>query len=64
MSISFTLNGRPVRYDGDPERKLLAWLREDRGIDAVKDGCSGQGFCRACTVEIDGRAAPGLHHAP
>jgi selenium-dependent xanthine dehydrogenase len=54
--IEFTLDRRAIRYDGDPERKLLAWLREDQGITSVKDGCSAQGFCRACTVEIDGRA--------
>jgi aldehyde oxidoreductase len=55
-AIDFVLNGDPVRYDGDPDRTLLDWLREDRDITTPKDGCSGQGFCRACTVEIDGRA--------
>ncbi|HOX27142.1 MAG TPA: selenium-dependent xanthine dehydrogenase [Candidatus Krumholzibacteria bacterium] len=54
--IVFELDGRRVAYPGDPERTLLDWLREDAGVVAVKDGCSGQGFCRACTVEIDGRA--------
>jgi aldehyde oxidoreductase len=55
-AITFTLNGEAVRYDGDPERRLLAWLRDDRDLCAVKDGCSGQGYCRTCTVEIDGAA--------
>ncbi|MBE0567978.1 MAG: (2Fe-2S)-binding protein, partial [Krumholzibacteria bacterium] len=55
-TIAFTLNGQPVRYGGDPERPLLAWLREDRRLTAAKDGCSGQGYCRSCTVEIDGAA--------
>jgi len=55
-AIHFTLDDRPVTYDGDPGRKLLAWLRDERGITTAKDGCSGQGFCRSCTVEIDGRA--------
>ncbi|HPF70123.1 MAG TPA: selenium-dependent xanthine dehydrogenase [Candidatus Krumholzibacteria bacterium] len=54
--ITFTLNGHSVSYDGDLERSLLSWLREDRDLCAVKDGCSGQGFCRTCTVEIDGAA--------
>ncbi len=53
--IQFILDGRPIAYDGDPDRKLLPWLREDQDICSVKDGCSGQGFCRSCTVEIDGR---------
>ena len=54
--MEFTLNGEAVVYDGDPGRSLLSWLREDRGLTAAKDGCSGEGTCRACTVEIDGRA--------
>jgi len=54
--VAFTLDGQAVAYTGDPRRTLLDWLREERGITTVKDGCSGQGFCRACTVEIDGRA--------
>jgi len=55
IRIMLTLDGRTVRYEGDPERSLLSWLREDQDATWVKDGCSGQGFCRACTVEIDGR---------
>ena len=54
--ISFTLDGHAITYTGDPTRNLLSFLREDLGITSPKDGCSGQGFCRACTVEIDGRA--------
>ena len=53
--VAFTLDGRPIDYTGAPDRKLLDWLREERGIVSVKDGCSGQGFCRSCTVEIDGK---------
>ena len=54
-AITFTLDGERVTYQGDPDRKLLTWLREDLDITLVKDGCSGQGFCRSCTVDIDGR---------
>ena len=54
--LELILNGERVRYDGDRERTLLAWLRDDRALTAAKDGCSGEGFCRSCTVEIDGRA--------
>ncbi|MEZ4387325.1 MAG: selenium-dependent xanthine dehydrogenase [Candidatus Krumholzibacteriia bacterium] len=54
--IRFTLDGRATAYVGDPDRSLLSVLRDDLGITSPKDGCSGQGFCRACTVEIDGRA--------
>ncbi len=56
MTVAFTLNGEAVVYDGDPSRSLLSYLRDDRHLTAAKDGCSGEGTCRACTVEIDGRA--------
>ncbi len=54
--VRFTLNGETVVDTGDPSRSLLAYLREERGLTAAKDGCSGEGTCRACTVEIGGRA--------
>ena len=54
--VTFDLDGQPVVYAGDLRRTLLDWLREERGITTAKDGCSGQGFCRSCTVAIDGRA--------
>ena len=54
--ISFKLNGTKVNYDGNPDRSLLDFLRIDKKITSVKDGCSGQAACGACTVEIDGKA--------
>lgn len=54
--ISFTLNGKVVDYTGDPERSLLSFLRLDQHLTAAKDGCSGQGVCGACTIEINGEA--------
>jgi aldehyde oxidoreductase len=56
MAITFRLNDQAEVYNGDPGRSLLSWLRDDRGLTAAKDGCSGEGTCRACTVEIDGKA--------
>ena len=56
--ISFTLNGEDVHYTGDPEQSLLNFLRLERHLTAVKDGCSAQAACAACTVEIDGKAVP------
>ncbi|SDB09350.1 selenium-dependent xanthine dehydrogenase [Desulfonatronum thiosulfatophilum] len=53
--MNFTLNNTPTTYDGDPERSVLTWLREDRRLTAAKDGCSGQAACGACLVEIDGK---------
>ncbi len=54
--ISYTLNGVKESYSGDTEKTLLKHLRLDKHITSVKDGCSGQAACGACTVEIDGKA--------
>ncbi len=55
--IELTLNGAPIRFSGDENLSLLTWLREDQNIVSAKNGCSGQGACGACLVEIDGRPA-------
>ncbi|HAF29530.1 MAG TPA: selenium-dependent xanthine dehydrogenase [Bacteroidales bacterium] len=54
--ITFTLNGIKETYSGDPENTLLKHLRLEKHITSLKDGCSGQAVCGACTVEIDGKA--------
>ncbi|MBN2639728.1 MAG: selenium-dependent xanthine dehydrogenase [Bacteroidales bacterium] len=56
MMITFFVNGKKYEYDGDPDRMLLKYLRNDLGITSVKDGCSGQAACGSCTVEINGEA--------
>jgi aerobic carbon-monoxide dehydrogenase small subunit len=54
-SISFTLNGKPMRLSLDGERPLLWVLRTDLGLTGTKFGC-GEGHCGACTVLLDGVA--------
>ncbi|MBN2615198.1 MAG: selenium-dependent xanthine dehydrogenase [Bacteroidales bacterium] len=54
--ITFFVNGKKYEYDGDPNRMLLKYLRNELGITSVKDGCSGQAACGSCTVEINGEA--------
>jgi selenium-dependent xanthine dehydrogenase len=54
--IRFILNGTNVTFTGNPEMKLLHFLRKEKHITSVKDGCSGQGACGACMVEINGEA--------
>jgi xanthine dehydrogenase molybdenum-binding subunit len=54
--ITYTLNGVIRSFDGDPEESLLDHLRIENRITSVKDGCSGQGTCGACTVTINGKA--------
>ncbi|HPE57013.1 MAG TPA: selenium-dependent xanthine dehydrogenase [Bacteroidales bacterium] len=53
--INFTLNGQKKQYTGPTENSLLDYLRLEEKITSVKDGCSGQGTCGACTVEINGK---------
>jgi selenium-dependent xanthine dehydrogenase len=52
--IQFELNGQTVKTAGDEKRSLLDFLRKEKGIMSVKDGCSGQGACGACLVELNG----------
>ncbi len=54
--ITYTLNGLRRSFEGDPEESLLDHLRIENRITSTKDGCSGQGVCGACTVEINGSA--------
>ncbi len=54
--ISFTLNNKTVEYNSLEDRSLLDFLRKDKGITSVKDGCSKQATCGACMVEINGKA--------
>jgi len=53
--MNFTLNGKPVSYDGDSEMPLLWYLRDLAGLTGTKFGC-GQALCGACTVHVDGMA--------
>lgn len=52
---SMTVNGRPVRFDMDPETPLLWALRDAANLTGTKYGC-GAGDCGACMVLVDGQA--------
>lgn len=54
--ISFNLNNKKVNYNGDLNQSLLNYLRLEQGITSIKDGCSAQAACGACTVEVNGKA--------
>ncbi|MBH1999858.1 MAG: (2Fe-2S)-binding protein [Sphingomonadaceae bacterium] len=54
MAISFTVNGKARRVDGDPAKPLLWVLREDLDMVGTKFGC-GAGLCGACTVHLNGQ---------
>src|SRR5882724_3139496 len=55
MAVSFTLNGKPISLDVDPDMPLLWAIREVVGLHGTKFGC-GMAQCGACTVHIEGQA--------
>lgn len=54
--IEFFLNGKKASSNLHGDLSLLDYLREHLHLTGTKDGCSGQGYCGACTVLIDGKA--------
>jgi len=54
MKIEFKVNGKTVRLDSPPQKRLLDILRDDLDLIAVKEGC-GKGECGSCTVIFNGR---------
>ena len=53
--IQFSVNGRSVQVDVEPEMPLLWVLRDELGLTGTKYGC-GIALCGACTVHVDGAA--------
>ena len=53
--ITFSLNGDPVSFKGDPNTPLLWVIRDDFKLKGSKFGC-GAGLCGACTMHLDGTA--------
>jgi carbon-monoxide dehydrogenase small subunit len=54
ITLAFTLNGKQVRMETKPGRRVLDLLRE-MGLSAAKEGC-GSGECGACAILVDGMA--------
>jgi xanthine dehydrogenase YagT iron-sulfur-binding subunit len=53
--MDFVLNGEHVVAAPREDESVLELLRDDLGLTSVKDGCSPEGSCGACTVLVDGR---------
>jgi len=55
ISVSLTVNGKPVTADIDPRTLLVEFLRTHLGLTGTHVGCD-TGQCGACTVHVDGQA--------
>lgn len=53
--LTFYLNDELINYNSDAKISLIEFLRGEKALTSAKDGCSGQGVCGACTVEINGK---------
>jgi aerobic-type carbon monoxide dehydrogenase small subunit (CoxS/CutS family) len=51
--MDLVINGMRHRLQSDPDRSLLAVLRDELDLTGAKYGC-GEGQCGACTVLLDG----------
>ena len=51
----FTINGRAVNVDVEPDTPLLWVIRENVGLTGTKYGC-GIAQCGSCTIHLDGVA--------
>jgi aerobic-type carbon monoxide dehydrogenase small subunit (CoxS/CutS family) len=49
----FTVDGKPVSVNAEPEMPLLYALRDDLGMNNPRFGC-GLAQCGACTVHLEG----------
>jgi isoquinoline 1-oxidoreductase alpha subunit len=54
--IRLVVNGQPRRFDADPDKPLLWYLRDDLALTGTKYGC-GIAHCGACSVHVDGKVA-------
>jgi len=52
-SIAFSLNGKAVRVEAEPDAPLLWVVREHLKLMGTKFGC-GIAQCGACTVHVEG----------
>ncbi|BAN24604.1 (2Fe-2S)-binding protein [Caballeronia insecticola] len=55
LSISLTVNGKPVTASVEPHLLLVQFLRDQLRLTGTHIGCD-TAQCGACTVHLDGRA--------
>lgn len=54
VSTKFSVNGRAVSVNAEPDTPLLWVIRDELGMTGTKFGC-GVALCGACTVHLDGQ---------
>src|SRR5512144_760836 len=54
LVTNFSVNGKKVSIDVDPDTPLLWVLRDELGLTGTKYGC-GIAQCGACTVHLNGQ---------
>jgi carbon-monoxide dehydrogenase small subunit len=55
ITVTLTVNGKPVAAELDPRTLLVEFLRNELGLTGTHVGCD-TGQCGACTVHVDGNA--------
>ena len=53
MATDFSVNGKAVSLQAEPDTPLLWAIREELGLTGTKFGC-GVAACGACSVHVDG----------
>ena len=54
MATTFSVNGKQLTVDVEPQMPLLWVLRDELNLTGTKYGC-GIAMCGACTVQVDGQ---------
>ncbi|VVS97480.1 (2Fe-2S)-binding protein [Rhizobium sp. EC-SD404] len=55
-TVTFHLNGLPVRADAESRTLLSDFIRHEIGMTGTHVGCE-HGVCGACTIQVDGAPA-------
>jgi aerobic carbon-monoxide dehydrogenase small subunit len=58
IALAFTLNGMPAKTTVDAETTAYELMRGAFELTSVRSACDGIGMCGACTILVDGLAAP------